>query len=157
MPAISVEESVAFVQIFMDVVRSVDTNVVRFRDLEEVMFGVVNVFAGFMLVIMPVIVTAAPQTTASAPIHPYHGIDIAPVQSVTYIHFMFDRHEVVLSNGFWTESLRPDEAVLDSLGLRQRQQILRLFPDLEYEHGRKAYRTARRALSADECKLLSGS
>ena len=82
------------------------------------------------------------------------GVDVADVGSVTYIHFMFDQHQVVLSNGMWTESFRPDEKVLDSLGSRQRRQILDLFPDLGRPEGRKAYQPARKALSKAESRLL---
>lgn len=83
------------------------------------------------------------------------GVDVADVADVTYIHFMFDRHEVVLSNGFWTESLRPDDAVMASLGQTQRQQICKLFPELREVEGRKAYQSARRALNGEECRLLT--
>lgn len=82
------------------------------------------------------------------------GVDVVDASEVTYIHFMFDRHEVVLSNGFWSESLRPDEAVLASMGVAQRNQILKLFPDLQNVEGQKAYQSARRELSRAESKLL---
>ncbi|MCB1339585.1 MAG: Hint domain-containing protein, partial [Pseudooceanicola sp.] len=35
------------------------------------------------------------------------GVDVVAAEDVTYIHFMFDQHEVVLSNGSWTESFQP--------------------------------------------------
>ncbi|MEQ8430527.1 MAG: Hint domain-containing protein [Roseovarius sp.] len=82
------------------------------------------------------------------------GVDVVDVAQVTYIHFMFDQHQVVLSNGFWTESFRPDERVMDSLGTRQRRQIFELFPDLRDTAGRKAYQAARRALTEAESRLL---
>jgi len=82
------------------------------------------------------------------------GVDMAPVESVTYIHFMFDQHQVVLSNGMWTESFRPDERVLQSLGQRQRSQIFDVFPDLRDVKGRKSYQPARKALSQAESRLL---
>jgi hypothetical protein len=83
------------------------------------------------------------------------GVDVVDVDAVTYIHFMFDRHEVVLSNGFWSESLRPDDAVMESMGQAKRQEIFKLFPDLRDAEGRKAYKSARRALTGQECRLLS--
>ncbi len=92
---------------------------------------------------------------AAAHLTDIEGVDVAEVDAVTYIHFMFDRHEVVLSNGFWTESLRPDDAVMASMGQSQRQQIFKLFPDLREAKGRKAYQSARRALTETECRLLS--
>lgn len=82
------------------------------------------------------------------------GVDVADVGSVTYIHFMFDQHQVVLSNGMWTESFRPDDRVMQSLGSSQRRQILDLFPDLRDKPGRKAYQPARKALNAEESRLL---
>ena len=83
------------------------------------------------------------------------GVDVADVAGVTYIHFMFDRHEVVLSNGFWSESLRPDDDVIASMGQKQRREIFQLFPELRDIEGRKAYQSARRALTGDECRLLT--
>ncbi|MEL7253653.1 MAG: Hint domain-containing protein [Pseudomonadota bacterium] len=91
---------------------------------------------------------------AAADLTGMEGVDVVDASDVTYIHFMFDRHEVVLSNGFWSESLRPDEAVLASMGDAQRNQILKLFPDLRDVDGQKAYQSARRALSRAESKLL---
>lgn len=82
------------------------------------------------------------------------GIDVVDVDHVTYVHFMFDQHQVVLSNGFWTESFCPDDEVMRSIGTRQRNRILELFPDLVEPQGRKAYRAARRALSEQESRLL---
>lgn len=82
------------------------------------------------------------------------GVEVVDVPSVTYIHFMFDQHQVVLSNGFWTESFRPEEQVIKGLGARQRRQIFDLFPDLRDAEGRRAYQTARRALTGEESRLL---
>ncbi|MEO0370820.1 MAG: Hint domain-containing protein [Pseudomonadota bacterium] len=91
---------------------------------------------------------------AAADLTGMDGVDVVDASGVTYIHFMFDRHEVVLSNGFWSESLRPDAAVLASMGAAQRNQILRLFPELANVEGQKAYQSARRSLSRAESKLL---
>ncbi|MCZ7675701.1 MAG: Hint domain-containing protein [Roseovarius sp.] len=82
------------------------------------------------------------------------GVDVVDVGTITYIHFMFDQHQIVLSNGMWTESFRPDERVMRSLGALQRRQILDLFPNLCDAPGRKAYQSARKALDAGECRLL---
>ena len=92
---------------------------------------------------------------AAADLTDIDGVDVAEVEAITYIHFMFDRHEVVLSNGFWTESLRPDDAVMESLGQRKRQEIFKLFPELRNAEGRKAYQSARRALTHEESRLLA--
>ena len=92
---------------------------------------------------------------AAADLTGIDGVDVSDVRAVADVHFMFDRHEVVLSYGFWSESLRPDDAVMASLGQSQRQQIFKLFPELRDVEGRKAYQSARRALTRNECRLLT--
>lgn len=82
------------------------------------------------------------------------GVDEVGTLGVTYVHFMFDRHEVVLSNGAWTESFQPGEQVLDGLGNAQRSEILELFPELETTQGINDYQAARRSLKKHEAKLL---
>ncbi len=67
---------------------------------------------------------------------------------------MFERHEVVLSDGTWTESFYPGDYTIDGLGAEQRDEILALFPELETEVGMKGYRTARATLKKYEAKLL---
>ena len=52
------------------------------------------------------------------------------IPTVTYCHMLFDQHEVVLSQGMWTESLHTGKEALDSLGEHSRQEILRIFPEL---------------------------
>jgi hypothetical protein len=82
------------------------------------------------------------------------GGDIVDCSSTTYIHFMFDQHEVVLSNGSWTESFQPGEQVMDGMGNEQRDEIYTLFPELRESEGLKSYQAARRSLKKHEAKLL---
>ncbi|MBU2982517.1 tandem-95 repeat protein [Lentibacter algarum] len=84
------------------------------------------------------------------------GIDEVGTLGVTYVHFMFDNHEVVLSNGAWTESFQPGQSVLDGLGTEQRDEILQLFPELTSKEGVDDYTAARRSLKKHEAKLLIG-
>lgn len=72
----------------------------------------------------------------------------------TYIHFMCDQHEVVLSNGTWTESFQPGEQVLGGMGASQRNEIFEIFPELRHQDGLGAYRAARRSLKRHEALLL---
>ena len=59
------------------------------------------------------------------------GIDIAQdLDGVTYVHFLFDDHQVVWSNGAETESLHPGRNALDMAGEAAREEILALFPEL---------------------------
>lgn len=61
----------------------------------------------------------------------------------TYLHLMFDRHEVVLSNGAWTESFLPEDQTLRGMGNAQRLEIFDLFPALKSPAGSAAYGAAR--------------
>ena len=82
------------------------------------------------------------------------GVDEVGTLGVTYVHFMFDRHEVVLSNGAWTESFQPGVDSLDGLQQAQRDEIFELFPELETVEGVKDYAAARRSLKKHEARLL---
>lgn len=82
------------------------------------------------------------------------GVDVVDVSAITYCHFMFDRHQVVLSNGMWTESFRPDEGIIEGFGSAERRRMFDLFPQLREARGRKAYQPARKALSEAESRLL---
>lgn len=82
------------------------------------------------------------------------GIERVERASVTYIHFMFDQHEVVLSDGAWTESFQPGDLSLRGMDREQRQELLELFPELATEGGVKGYQAARRSLKKHEAALL---
>ncbi|MDZ7709661.1 MAG: Hint domain-containing protein [Roseovarius sp.] len=84
------------------------------------------------------------------------GIDEARANGATYIHFMCDRHEVVLSDGAWTESFQPGEQVLGGMGDASREEIYTLFPELREATGIEAYQAARRSLKRHEARLLVG-
>ncbi len=84
------------------------------------------------------------------------GVDEVEANGVAYIHFMFDQHEVVLSNGAWTESFQPGDYTLRGIGNAQRQEIFELFPELEHAEGLNAYGSARRSLKKHEAALLVG-
>ena len=82
------------------------------------------------------------------------GVHAVEAIGVTYIHFMFDRHEVVLSNGAWTESFQPGDYTLKGLGNAQRSEIFELFPELKSDKGIEDYQAARRTLKRHEARLL---
>ncbi len=59
------------------------------------------------------------------------GVDIAEdLSSVEYFHMLFDRHEIVVSNGAETESLYTGPMAILSLSDEAKEEILTLFPDL---------------------------
>ncbi|MEP2955424.1 MAG: Hint domain-containing protein [Sulfitobacter sp.] len=82
------------------------------------------------------------------------GIDVVEVSGTTYIHVMFDRHEVILSDGTWTESFQPGDMSLAGIGEEQRNEILELFPELATQDGIEGYTAARRSLKKHEASLL---
>jgi Ca2+-binding RTX toxin-like protein len=82
------------------------------------------------------------------------GISAINAVGTSYIHFMFDRHEVVLSNGAWTESFQPGDYTLKGMGNAQRNEIFELFPELKTDAGLNDYQAARRTLKKHEAKLL---
>jgi hypothetical protein len=75
-----------------------------------------------------------------------------PQAGVTYIHILFDQHEIVLSDGLWTESFQPALRTLNSLDIAARREVLELFPELAT--GEKVFAGARLSLKAHEAKVL---
>lgn len=84
------------------------------------------------------------------------GRQVQTVESIgtVYIHFMFDRHEVVLSNGAWSESFQPSDATLKGMCNAQRTELYELFPDLRTAAGQAAFGDARPTLTGDQARML---
>jgi len=82
---------------------------------------------------------------------------VRPVEALgtTYVHFLCDRHEVVLANGAWTESFQPGDQSLNGMGNAQRNEIFEIFPELRGAVGRAGYKAARRVLKRHEARLLN--
>lgn len=74
------------------------------------------------------------------------GVHTVQSSGTTYIHFMCDRHEIVLADGIWTESFHPDDQSLKGIGNAQRLEILELFPELKTSEGRLAHGPARQVV-----------
>jgi hypothetical protein len=55
---------------------------------------------------------------------------LPPAGGADYVHILFDRHAIVLSEGAPTESLYPGSEALTMVGPEGRSQILTLFPGL---------------------------
>ncbi|WP_405401277.1 Hint domain-containing protein [Paracoccus sp. Ld10] len=65
------------------------------------------------------------------------GIDIADdLDQIEYVHFMFDRHEIVFANGAEAESLYTGVQALKAVSPKARIEIMTLFPNL-FEKGRE--------------------
>lgn len=57
------------------------------------------------------------------------GVTVPP-EGVTYVHLLFNRHEIVMSNGAWSESLYTGPEALKSVSDAARREIAALFPEL---------------------------
>ncbi|MBV0892885.1 Hint domain-containing protein [Paracoccus sp. Z118] len=67
------------------------------------------------------------------------GVDIAEdLDGVTYVHFLFDDHQVVWSNGAETESLYPGKQALSAVGEAGRDEIFEIFPELSDDAAARA-------------------
>lgn len=73
--------------------------------------------------------------------------------TVTYLHLMFDRHEIVTANGALTESLFPGDTALEALDPQGRDELFALFPELR-SHAGGFESTARCCLRAHEAQAL---
>ncbi len=82
------------------------------------------------------------------------GIQVAETLGTSYLHFMFDRHEVVLADGTWTESFQPGDLTLGGMGNAQRAEIFELFPELTTREGLEDFQAARKTLKRHEAALL---
>jgi Ca2+-binding RTX toxin-like protein len=87
-------------------------------------------------------------------VNPSEGVQTVQSMGVSYIHFMFDAHEVVLANGAWTESFQPGDYSLKGIGNAQRSEIFDLFPELSGKQGLDAYSSARLTLKKHEARML---
>jgi hypothetical protein len=75
------------------------------------------------------------------------------LREVTYVHVLFERHNVVWANGLETESFHPSNTALDTVDPAQREGLLHLLPDIEANpHSYGDY--ARRNISGSEAAIL---
>jgi hypothetical protein len=70
---------------------------------------------------------------------------VLPLAGVAYVHLLFDRHEVIVSEGALSESFHPGETGLGALDPAQRQEIEALFPGEALVRRRAAFPMLRMA------------
>jgi hypothetical protein len=75
--------------------------------------------------------------------------------TVCYVHLLFDRHQVVYSEGLATESFLPGPQSTESFDRATLDEIAALFPELDPETGAGYGAAARRMLKAHEAALLA--
>jgi hypothetical protein len=82
------------------------------------------------------------------------GVEADDAPEISYIHLMCRRHQIVRSDGMWTESFQPGDLSLAGLDDDQRAELYALFPELAHRAGRQDYVSARRSLHRYETIAL---
>ena len=78
------------------------------------------------------------------------------IREVEYFHLLFDRHEVILTEGLPTESFFPGTHSLRELDIAAREELLALFPELDPVRGLSdAFAAARPGIRSWEARLLA--
>ncbi|MGB8623025.1 MAG: Hint domain-containing protein, partial [Paracoccaceae bacterium] len=76
--------------------------------------------------------------------------------TVTYVHLLFDRHEVIFAEGAASESFHPGHVGVDGILAPAREELFRIFPELRADMA--AYGpTARLCLKKHEARLLAAA
>lgn len=76
------------------------------------------------------------------------------IRQVDYFHFMFDRHEVVFSEGLPSESFLVGDTIRDDMDMDQLDEILALFPELASRQSANPVLPARSLLKNFEARIL---
>jgi hypothetical protein len=74
--------------------------------------------------------------------------------SIEYFHLLFDRHQIVWSDGLETESFLPGPSVMGDFDERVREEVLALFPEIDPESYEGYGPSARPGLRAFEARAL---
>ncbi|OZB20057.1 MAG: hypothetical protein B7X55_01620 [Rhodobacterales bacterium 34-62-10] len=80
-------------------------------------------------------------------------VRVVPCESVTYVHILLDRHEVIFAEGAATESLHPGDYLMSGAS-ETKAEILALFPELETDVGRSKWKSVRSVTKPREAVLL---
>ena len=83
-----------------------------------------------------------------------HSVRQIPTDHVTYVHLMFDKHQIVWAEGLETESFLPGPQIVNSFEQETMAEICSIFPELDPETGAGYGKAARRTLRGYEANLL---
>lgn len=61
----------------------------------------------------------------------HKGVAQSVPNGVTYLHLMFEQHELIMSEGAWSESFQPTKAAISGVESQQKADLFTLFPDLK--------------------------
>lgn len=82
------------------------------------------------------------------------GVEVLDLPEVTYLHLMFDQHEIILSDGAWSESFQPGDRTISGLDMDQRYELVKVFPELLALSRFTEYEAARLTLKSHEARLF---
>jgi len=101
-------------------------------------------------------VTGQPEALVAAKhLLPLPGVAVADnMDAVTYVHIMFDQHEVVFSDGLATESFYTGDQAMAALAPAARAEIKAIFPELQSADFRKTP-SARPFLDGEQGVMLA--
>ena len=87
--------------------------------------------------------------------HP--GITRDAPRRTSYLHILFQSHQIVLSDGIWTESFQPGAHVMSGMDRAIQDELEALFPEFASKAGLRAYAAARLSLKAHEARAVIGT
>jgi Hint domain len=116
----------------------------------EMLFGEHEVLvAALHLVGRPGITRIRPADLTPAPAS---ALTADPAAALTYVHLLFDRHEILPVDGTWSESFQPALRMISGMDQAARDELLTLFPELQTTN--HAFPAARLTLKAHEARVL---
>lgn len=74
------------------------------------------------------------------------GVDKSTANNCVYYHIMFENHQVINSNGIWSESFQPGNGIMSKADDVQIQELKTLFPEMNFSK----YTAARQTLRKNE-------
>ncbi|WP_136635528.1 Hint domain-containing protein [Pseudooceanicola onchidii] len=81
------------------------------------------------------------------------GITVEKVEAVIYYHLMFDDHELVMSEGTWTESFLPGLSALNGMDVEAVEELYAIYPELRLLP--TPFKPARASMDPVIAKMLS--
>ena len=80
------------------------------------------------------------------------GVAQVPTAGITYLHLLFDDHEIIRADGLWTESFQPAPRTLAAMDEAPRAELEALFPGLGAVAA--GFAPARPTLKSHEARVL---
>lgn len=82
------------------------------------------------------------------------GVEQIRPEAVTYVHIMFDTHQIISGDGAWSESYQPGDMTMGNMDEEQRAELFAIFPELFDGNAGQLYPAARVTLKKHEVPLL---